>query len=130
MIYKLVTRVIQHSCFPERPMKVGTSWVSRKEGNLKKGGIDLEKGGMTPLTNYGFLLFLYCYGKMHFLSTVISFVGNMFTLLLLFHFLRSIVPGNKCNKQKLCMLFFTLIKLVVSVLPCMCVTAHIKWSII
>lgn len=34
---------------------VGTSSISRKEGNLRKGGVDLEKGGggrMTPLTNY------------------------------------------------------------------------------
>ena len=126
MIYKLVTRVIQHSCFPERPMKVGTSWVSRKEGNLKKGGIDLEKGGMTPLTNYGFLLFLYCYGKMHFLSTVISFVGNMFTLLLLFHFLRSNVPSNKCHKRKWRVPFFSRIKLVTRVLTCARAIARIK----
>ena len=33
---------------------MGTSWISRKGGILKKGrGVDLEKGGMTPLTNYG-----------------------------------------------------------------------------
>ena len=32
---------------------MGTSWISRKGGILEKGaGGDLEKGGMTPLTNY------------------------------------------------------------------------------
>ena len=38
---------------------MGTSWISRKGGNLRKGEVDLEKdkgggrgGGMTPLTNY------------------------------------------------------------------------------
>ena len=34
---------------------MGTSWISRKGGNLKRGeGVDLEKGGgdMNPLTNY------------------------------------------------------------------------------
>ena len=37
-------------------MKGGTSWISRKGEILKKkggGGVDQEKGGMTPLTNYG-----------------------------------------------------------------------------
>ena len=44
MIYKLVTRVIQYFCFPDR--LVGTSWVSRKGGGWsRKGG-----GGVwTPL---------------------------------------------------------------------------------
>ena len=40
MIYKLVTRVIQYFCFPKRPIKVGTSWISRKGGILEKGGYD------------------------------------------------------------------------------------------
>ena len=31
---------------------MGTSWISRKGRNLRKGGVDLEKGGMPPLTNY------------------------------------------------------------------------------
>ena len=31
---------------------MGTSWISRKERNLEKEGVDLEKGGMNPLTNY------------------------------------------------------------------------------
>ena len=32
---------------------MGTSWISRKGRILVKGGgVDLEKGGMTPLTNY------------------------------------------------------------------------------
>ena len=31
---------------------MGTSWISRKWGILEKGGgVDLEKVGMTPLTN-------------------------------------------------------------------------------
>ena len=54
MTYKLVTRVIQYFCFPKRPMKGGISWISRKGGqSQKKGVVDLEKVGMTPLTNYG-----------------------------------------------------------------------------
>ena len=40
---------------------VGTSSISRKEGNLRKGGVDLEKGGMTPLTNYAYLYKIYIY---------------------------------------------------------------------
>ena len=55
MIYKLFTRVIQYFCFPERPMKGGTSWTSRKGGGiLEKGrGVDLVKGGwLTSLTKY------------------------------------------------------------------------------
>ena len=31
---------------------MGTSWISRKGWNLRKVGVDLEKGGMIPLTNY------------------------------------------------------------------------------
>ena len=53
MIYKLVTRAIQYFCFPDRPMEGGTSWISRTGGNLRKRGVDLEKGSMTSLTNYG-----------------------------------------------------------------------------
>ena len=34
MTYKLVTRVIQYFCFPERPMKVGTFWISKKGGGI------------------------------------------------------------------------------------------------
>ena len=37
MTYKLFSRVIQYFCFPDRPMK---------GGNLKKGGVDLEMGGI------------------------------------------------------------------------------------
>ena len=47
MIYKLVTRIIQYFCFPDRPVKGGDILDSQKGG----GGI-LEKGGMTPFTNY------------------------------------------------------------------------------
>ena len=52
--YKLVTRVIEYFCFLNKPMKGGTSWISRKGEIIEKGGgVDLEKGGgMTPLTNY------------------------------------------------------------------------------
>ena len=33
---------------------MGISWISRKEGILENGGgVGLEKGGMTPLNNYG-----------------------------------------------------------------------------
>ena len=52
MIYKLVTRIIEHFCFPERPMKGGDILDFSKGGNLRKGGVDLENRGMTPLTNY------------------------------------------------------------------------------
>ena len=38
IIYKLTTRVIQYFCFPNRPMKGGTSWISRKGEILKKKG--------------------------------------------------------------------------------------------
>ena len=48
MIYKLVTRVIQYFCFPERLMKGGDILDFKRGG---EGGV-LEKGGMTPLTNY------------------------------------------------------------------------------
>ena len=37
------------------------------------------------------------------------------------------MPDNKYCKQKLGVLFFTCIKLVVHVLACVCVIAHIKW---
>ena len=36
---------------------MGTSWISRNGGILEKG-VDLEKGGMTPLTNYDSCPFL------------------------------------------------------------------------
>ena len=53
MMYKLVTRVTQYFCFPERPVKGEDILDFQKGGNLRKGGGgDLEKGGMTPLTNY------------------------------------------------------------------------------
>ena len=45
MIYKLVTRVIQYFCFPDRPMKGGDILDFWKGGNLRKGRVDLEKGG-------------------------------------------------------------------------------------
>ena len=45
MIYKLVTRVIQYFCFPERPMKGGGILDFQKRGVL-------EKEVMIPLTKY------------------------------------------------------------------------------
>ena len=53
-IYKLVTRVIQFFCFLDKPMKGGDILDFSKGGNLRKEGLDLERGGgcMTPLTNY------------------------------------------------------------------------------
>ena len=53
MICKLVTRVIQNFCFSDRPMKGGDILNFQKGGNLRKRGVDLEKGSMTSLTNYG-----------------------------------------------------------------------------
>ena len=44
-----------------------------------------------------------------------------------FHFLHSNVPGNKCHKKKWCVLFFTHIKLVASVLAWARAIARIKW---
>ena len=52
MIYKLVTEIIQYFCFPDRPMKSGTSWISRKGGILEKLGWSRKGGGYNPLTNY------------------------------------------------------------------------------
>ena len=43
MIYRLDARVIEYFCFPKRPMKGGDSLDFYKGGNLRKGGIDLEK---------------------------------------------------------------------------------------
>ena len=39
MIYKLVTRVIQYFCFPDRPMKGGDILDFWKGGNLRKGRV-------------------------------------------------------------------------------------------
>ena len=47
MTYKLVSRVIQYFCFPDRRMKGGDILDFQKGGNLKKGGgVDLEMGGV------------------------------------------------------------------------------------
>ena len=48
-------------------------------------------------------------------------------MFLFFHFLHFNVPGNKCPKQKWCVLFFTCIRLVVHVLVCAHVITCIKW---
>ena len=55
MMYKLVTRVIQYFCLPDRPMKGEDILDFQKGGDLtlKKG--DGGGGVMTPLTNYVFL---------------------------------------------------------------------------
>ena len=45
MIYKLVKWVPEYFCFPDRPLKGGGILDFYKEGNLRKGGLDLEKGG-------------------------------------------------------------------------------------
>ena len=43
---KLVKRVFQYFCFPDRLIKVGTSWISRKGEIVEKdGGVDLEREG-------------------------------------------------------------------------------------
>ena len=73
MIYKLVTRVIQYFYFPTRPMKGGDILDFQKEGNLRKGEVDLEKGVLPPLptmlldlrltfgfTSYKVISFLVC----------------------------------------------------------------------
>ena len=51
-MYKLVTRVILCFCFCNRPMKGWDILDFQKKGNHRKEGVDLRKGGMTPLTNY------------------------------------------------------------------------------
>ena len=43
------------------------------------------------------------------------------------HFLHFNVPDNKWHKQRYCMLFFTYIKLMASVLACASAIACIKW---
>ena len=54
MIHKLVTRVIQYFCFPDRTMNGGDILDFQKQGNFqKRRRVDLKKGDMTPLTNYG-----------------------------------------------------------------------------
>ena len=48
-MYKLVKRVIQYFYFPDRPIKGGDILDFEKGWYLRKGGVDLEKGVMTPL---------------------------------------------------------------------------------
>ena len=45
-------KVIQYFCFPNRPIQGGDMLGFQKGGNLRKGGVGLEKGGMTLITNY------------------------------------------------------------------------------
>ena len=37
---------------------MGTSWISRKEEILAKGGLTKKRGGMTTFTNYGLLMII------------------------------------------------------------------------
>ena len=37
---------------------MGTSWISKKRGRILEKGVDLENGGMNPLTNYDNTLWL------------------------------------------------------------------------
>ena len=74
MIYKLVTRVIQYSCFPDRPMKSGDIFDFYKGWNLRKEeGVDLEKGGMTSLL------------------TMQKYSSRLYSLLNSYHYLMSIL---------------------------------------
>ena len=55
MICRLVTYEGPTETWEKDPRdlwKVGTSWISRKEGNLRRGGGWSRKGGYDPLTNY------------------------------------------------------------------------------
>ena len=67
--------MIQYFCFPDRSIKGGASWISRKGGILEKGGgVDLEKGGgMTPLTNYD----LGCYFIFVSVQTATKKIGSL-----------------------------------------------------
>ena len=55
-------------------LMVGASSICRKVGILEKGGVVLEKGGMTPLTNYDEIPSIYlqvmckCTLKSHFVK--------------------------------------------------------------
>ena len=40
---------VQYFCFPDKSMKGGDILDFYNKGNLRKGGVDLEKGGMTLL---------------------------------------------------------------------------------
>ena len=50
MIYKLITRVIQYFCFPERPMKGGDimDFLKEEESQKRGVGVDLEKVEYDP----------------------------------------------------------------------------------
>ena len=56
----MVTRVIQFFCFLDKPMKGGDILDFSKGGNLRKEGLDLERGGrcMTPLPTMLVLKFI------------------------------------------------------------------------
>ena len=45
IIYKSVKGVFQYFCFPDKPEKGGDILYFYKGGNLRKGGLDVERGG-------------------------------------------------------------------------------------
>ena len=45
-------KVIQYFCFPNRSIQGGDILAFQKGGNLRKGEVGPEKGGMTLITNY------------------------------------------------------------------------------
>ena len=58
---------------------MGTSWISKKGGILERGGGgDLEKGGMSPLTNYDLNISEILQGVLH--------MNNILESLLKYHF--------------------------------------------
>ena len=75
MLYKSVTRVIQYFCFPKRPTKGGDNFHLQKGGeSSKRGGVDLEKEGMIPFTNYELLRFFTSYIQSAFLPVTVFFI--------------------------------------------------------
>ena len=48
---------VPYFCFPDKPMKGGDILDFYKEGNLRKGGVDLEKEGMTLLPTVSSILY-------------------------------------------------------------------------
>ena len=55
---QMVKRVIQYFCFLDRPIKHQDILHFQKGGNLREGGVDLEKReGYDPLTNYTLIEF-------------------------------------------------------------------------
>ena len=57
---------------------MGTSWISKKGGILERWGGYLEKGGMSPLTNYDLNISEILQGVLH--------MNNILESLLKYHF--------------------------------------------